>query len=158
MYLLEQFKRKTAPKVPLVQAPLLVGVFWGAGSVLPFQVQNIQAVALCQLWKRFLQWSFLLNSKMSEALWRGWKATLISVILTPTLIDAFSFIFCQFLRRNPVHWKHKCNEGRTLPGSARNTEGTVFTTRHLGRDDQMCLPLCTLILSGFSLITGMPDL
>lgn len=54
---------------------------------------------------------------MPEALWRGWKETSISVILRLTLINASSFIFLSFFLRSASHWKAKCHEGRTLPGS-----------------------------------------
>jgi len=51
-----------------------------------------------------------------------------------------ALFFGNFLRRNTVHWKHKCNEGRTLPGSARNVEGTIYIKRHLGGEG-MAIPV-----------------
>lgn len=68
------------------------------------------------------------------------KRNSVSVVLRPTLIDAFSFIFelyFQIVFRSPVNWKVKCHEGRALPGSARNTEGTRLIRRGLGKEGML---------------------
>lgn len=73
---------------------------WRGSPVLPQSVQS------CNLehWTCFLKCSFPWNSCMSEALWRGWKETSISVILRLALINASSFLpFFFFL--NQFFWE-----------------------------------------------------
>lgn len=90
---------------------------------------------------------------MSEALWRQWKETSISVILRPTLIDDSSFIFCQFFEKpsslkGQVPWRE--NPSRICLEYWRYQ---VYQERFgRGRYDDTNFSLCSLIHSSSSLI------
>lgn len=66
----------------------------------------------------------------------------------------FQLYFLSIFLRSPAHWKVKCHEGRTLPGSAWNAEGTRFIRRGLGEEGMMIptSPCAPVIHSSSSLI------